>query len=409
VAVRDGKLLAMRIAGHEDGGFYQQIHAMARAGSFKEFQDAIGMLRYAGHNIGYADTDGNIWYVYNSPVPRRAEQFDWRRPLDGSDPRTEWQGTHTLEELPQVLNPESGWLVNTNTSPFRVTAEGENPDPARYPAYMVGEVGENPVYDSFRDFTTSRLHASRQILSGTDRFTFDEFTRAVSSRRVFQADEDVPALVGEWIRLAESDPIRAEALRPAVDALRRWDRISDIESTAMTLYMKWSLAYRGAPAFWFYHTLEPADAGGRARVRALETAIADLERDWGTPFVPWGEISRLQRPIDGSFSDERPSTPVAGSSGLFGLLHEFNPMPVKGQRRWYGRGGNSYVSVIEFAPKVKARTIIPFGQSADPQSEHYDDQSELYGRGELKPVWTTLEEVRANAVRAYRPGEEKIQ
>jgi acyl-homoserine-lactone acylase len=407
VAVRDGRSLAMRVARYEDGGFYQQLHAMARARSLQEFQAAVGMLRHPISNFGYADTDGNIWYVYNSPVPRRSERFDWSRPLDGSDPETEWRGYHTLEELPQVLNPESGWLVNTNTSPFRVTAEGENPDPARYPAYMVGEVGENPVYDTFRDFTTSRLHASRHILSGTDRFTFDEFTRAVSSRRVFQADDDVPALVAEWDRLAEADPRRAEALRPAIEALRRWDRISEMESTAMTLYMHWSLAYRGAPAYWFYNSLEPASTGEWARIQALETAVADLEGDWGTPFVPWGEVSRLQRPVDGTFSDRRPSTPVAGSSGLFGLLHEFNPMPVEGQRPWYGRGGNSYVSVIEFGPEVRARTVLPFGQSADPESPHHDDQAELYGRGELKPVGTSLEEVRAHAVRSYRPGEDR--
>jgi acyl-homoserine-lactone acylase len=405
VAVRDGRPLAMRIARYEDGGYYQQVHGMARARTFREFQDAVGMLRLLGHNLGYADRDGNVWYLYNSPVPRRPEGFDWSRPLDGSDPGTEWRGYHTLEELPQVLNPGSGWIVNTNTSPFEATAEGENPDLRRYPGYMVGEAGDHPVYDTFRDFTASRLHASRRILSGTGHFTLDDLARAVSSRRVFQADHDVAALLGEWDRLMAADPSRAEALRPAVERLRGWDRVSGTESTQMTLYMHWSLAYRGAPAYWFYNSLEPASTGEWARIQALETAVADLERDWGTSFVPWGEISRLQRPVNGAFSDERPSTPVAGSSGLFGLLHEFNPMPVEGQRRWYGRGGNSYVSVVEFGPEVRARTVLPFGQSTDPDSPHYRDQSELYGRGELKPVWTSLEEVRANAVRSYRPGE----
>jgi acyl-homoserine-lactone acylase len=146
-----------------------------------------------------------------------------------------------------------------------------------------------------------------------------------------------------------------------------------------------------------------------SRLDASRQILSGTDRFTFDELMPWGEISRLQRPVDGSFSDERPSTPVAGGSGLFGLLHEVNPMPVDGQRRRYGRGGNSYVSVVEFAQKVKARTIIPLGQSADPESPHHNDQSELYGRGELKPVWTAPEEVRANAVRAYRPGEEKIQ
>ncbi|HUG75661.1 MAG TPA: penicillin acylase family protein, partial [Acidimicrobiia bacterium] len=99
VAVRDGKPLAMRIARYEDGGNYQQLYAMARARSLGEFQEAVGQLRVLGHNLGYADRDGNVWYVYNSPVPRRSERFDWSRPVDGSDPETEWRGYHTLEEL----------------------------------------------------------------------------------------------------------------------------------------------------------------------------------------------------------------------------------------------------------------------------------------------------------------------
>lgn len=407
IAAGDGKPLAMNMARRVEGGYDQQRYAMSKARSLEEFREAVGRLDYLIHNIGYADVDGNIWYVYNSPVPRRSGQFDTRRRLDGSDPQTEWQGYHSLDELPQVLNPDSGWIVNTNTSPFKVTSAGDNPEPVRYPGYMVGEAREHRLYEMWRDHAASRLRASRQLVSAADQFTFDEFIKAVTSRRAFQADEDVPALVAEWERLEAVDTDRAEVLRTAVESLQAWDRTSSLESTAMTLYMHWSLALRGMPETWGYTSLDAVISGEWSRIRALETAEAELERDWGTASVPWAEVSRLQRPVDGAFSDERSSTPVAGSSGLFGLLHEFNPMPAEGQKRWYGRGGNSYVSVIEFAPEVKARTIIPFGQSADPQSSHYSDQSELYGRGEFKQAWTTLEEVRANAVHAYRPGEEK--
>lgn len=411
VALRDGRSLAMRVARNEEGGRWQQLYAMAHARSLAEFQAAVGMLRIVFHNVGYADREGNTWYVYNGAVPRRSDRFDWNRPVDGSDREAEWQGYHRLEELPQVLNPASGWIANTNTPPFEVTAEGENPDPTRYPRYMVGEAHASSLYERYRAQRTARLGASRRILARSEPFTFDGLTAAAGSRQVFQADEDLAALLAEWRRLTTVDKTRAEALRSVLDTLAAWDRVSGLESIAMTLYTRWSVAYRtdledgGTAPTWGYYRLEPVDTLPWARIRALEKAVATLKRDWGTSFVAWGEMSRLQRPQGGRFSDARSSVPVAGGPGLFGIIYMMDAMPVRGQKRWYVRGGNSYLSVIEFGPQVRARTIMPFGQSADPHSPHHLDQAELFGRGEFKPAWTTLEEVRANAVRVYRPGE----
>jgi acyl-homoserine-lactone acylase len=390
LGAHDGKLLAVRMAKFESDGWLREWYDMTKAKSLPALKRAMAPLNMLFGNVMYADRQGDTWYLYNGAIPRRDPRFDWTKPVDGSDPATEWQGYHTMQELPQLTNPKTGWMQNCNTTPFLLTREG-NPDPKSFPKYMVQE-GDNP-----------RGAISRQILAATPKFSFDDWRRAAFDTRVMNAQERLPALLAGLKERLDSGSGQtgsaAARLREVHNVLGQWNQRSTNESVAMTLF-----------SLWHDHVSRDRSPATDRQLAALNDVLDSLERDFGTWRVSWGELNRLQRldeSKDEKFQDARPSLPVPGVNGNDGAVFTYYAAPIAGQKRRYGVAGGSYISVVEFAPKVRALSIHTFGASGDPANKHYTDQAALYARGEFKPAWLTLKDIRANLESSYRPGKER--
>jgi acyl-homoserine-lactone acylase len=366
LGIRDGKYVAVRSARVERGGVLEQRLAMARARNLSEFKAALTRLALTGSNTLYAGRDGNIFYVHGNAIPKRAAG--------------QWEGYHSFDELPQYTNPPSGYLQNCNSTPFLAAGAGSGLDASRYPEYMV------PEMDNLR------AERSRQILEHTAKFTFENWAKAALDTYVLRAEKELPALLLEWEKLKSADPARAKRLAEVMNELTSWNRTSTVASVATTLYMRWSAAKT---------TRSPIDA--------LQHVKEQMEKEFGTWRIPWGQLNMLQR-IHSSgtletFDEARLSVPVAGGPGAAGFLFVFNTRTPPGGKRGYGISGNTYVAVVEFAKKVWAGSLLVFGQSADPASPHYFDQRDLYSNKAFKIAWFYERDVKLNAQRPYRPGE----
>ncbi|MGI9455366.1 MAG: penicillin acylase family protein [Aeoliella sp.] len=399
----DQTALAIRVARLFDIGRIAQAGEMIRARNFEQWRRAVSRCGLPMFNIAYADREGNIFYAYNGAIPIRDPNFDWTRPVDGSDPRTEWKGYFAFDDLPQVLNPPSGYVQNCNSTPFKTTDEG-NPDREDYPAYMMQD----------GQLDKRRAKMSRKILREAEGLTFNRLQELAFDTTLYWPLTELPKFKAELSKLENTNQSKAARVKPYLDHLLDWDCRVTESSTQATLCEAWyaELFGEGYPA----ETLRAEYAGDRAsRLEGLVKAAKILEHIHGDWKVPWGDVHRVQRfckrasvlHAGMSFNDLYASLPCCGAPGPMGVVFTAYSTP---SIRWvrpkrYLVVGASYLSAVEFGERVRAATVTPLGQVANPGSPHYLDQAQLMTSHKLKPGWLYPDEVIAGARHSYHPGE----
>ena len=378
----------------------QQSYLRTRASDLGSFMEIAQLKANSSNNTIFADDKGEIAYLHPQFVPRRNNRFDYTKPVDGSDPSTDWGSLSSLPELPNVVNPPNGWVDNNNNAPW--SAAGPfSPDPKNYPRYM-DMFGEN-----FRG-----IHALR-LLTGSKGWTLEKLQAAAFDSYQPGFAVLIPSLLKAYNALPVNDPRRARLQQP-IAVLRAWDYRWSGESVAQTLAMFWGDAMQKA-------LIAPADEPGNKRmmrlarditaeqkVQMLDEAVARLKREFGRWQVPWGEVNRFQRispEIVQPFSDSAPSIPVPFASSAYGSLAAFGASPKPGTVKWYGTSGNSFVAVVEFGPRVRAHAVTAGGESGHPDSPHFNDEALRYASGALREVYFWPDQLRGHTEKVYRPGE----
>ena len=398
VREEDGKWVTVRLMAEPIKALTQSFGRTKSTG-YASFRQTMELHTNSSNNTVYADAEGNIAYFHANFIPRRDPTFDWSRPVDGSDPATEWQGVHEIDESPNVLNPANGWIQNTNNWPYSVAGD-QSPKRADYPAYVEAGI-ENP----------RGIHAMR-VLSGKKDFTLASLIDAAYDSQLPAFDDLIPALVQAWDRTPASHPLKARLAEP-VALLRDWDRRWGVESVPTAVAVYWGdelwrrvSADEDLEGMSIYEYMAKKTAPD-LRLQALATAVDRLQTDFGTWKTPWGEINRFQRLTDDivhPFDDAGASIPVGFTSSRWGSLASFGTRRGKDTKRLYGVSGNSFVAVVEFGDSVRARAVSAGGESGDTASPHFNDQALRYSTGDLREVYFYPNQLKDHTEREYHPG-----
>jgi penicillin amidase/acyl-homoserine-lactone acylase len=348
-----------------------QYFRLNKARDRGEWLAAMRLQALPSVNFVFADRDGNIGYVYNALFPNRPEGVDWKHVLPGDRSDLIWKGYLPFERVPQLWNPKAGFLVNSNNTPFRATADGDNLDAAGFPASMGIQA----------NMTNRALRALEMF--GSDRRIGAEAFRRYKFDLHYSSDSDLARYIRE---IAAADPSGDPDFKHAQELLESWDRSTGRNSRAAALAVLMGLRVtqtKDGP-----QPVSPVDA--------LKEAIAVLKSHFGRIDPEWGAINRFRR--------GKLDLPIDGGPDVF--------RAVQGEPQDDGTitaaTGDTLVMFVTWdaAGNVSSESIHQFGSATlDERSPHYADQTPLFVAMMTKPVHFTEEELAGHVKADYRPGD----
>jgi acyl-homoserine-lactone acylase len=397
----DGKWMTIKIM-QEPAKALTQSYSRTKATDYKSFEQTMELHTNSSNNTIFADKDGDIAYFHGNFIPVRDPKFDWTKPVDGSDPATEWKGLMSVKDSPLLRNPASGFIYNSNNWPWSAAGESSQ-KAADFPAYV----------ENGREEAPRGWHALK-VLPGKKDFTIAGLIGAAYDSYLPSFERMIPPLLKAYDGAPASNPLK-EKLAEQIKMLRAWDYRWGVRSVPTSLAVFWgediarrvgTEARRAGQGVELYLMNTPS--AGDAMLQSLAAASDKLAADFGKWQTPWGDINRFQR-NDGAivqeFNDSKPSIPVEFASARWGSLASFGAKAYPGTKKWYGTSGNSFVAVVEFGDSVRARAVSAGGESGDPASKHFNDGAVNYATGNLREVYFYPNHLKAHTERVYHPGE----
>lgn len=372
----DQGTFSVRFGANMDIRGIEQWYRMNKASNYAEFYKAMEMVAIPGFNTVYADRDDNIFYVSNGKIPIRNPNYDWDGVLPGNTSETLWTEFHPFSDLPQYLNPKSGYLFNTNNTPFNATGEADNLKNEDFDPTM-----------GYETFDNNRSKRMGDLLKSYDKLSYDDFKRVKYDSQLPKDSLLYPTDLNVLFRLDET---KYPDVAKQISTLKNWDRNADIDSEGAAIFMKfyWNV-YEKYKNDGFERTISEDES-----IELLRSVKNHFTKNFGKENVTLGEIQKLKR------GDK--ALPIWGLPDVITAMYAATEY---GEGKHNVKQGETYIELTKLKkgqlPEIES--VINYGASNHPENPHYDDQMEIYAAKKLKRMTLDKNEVRKNAVRTYHP------
>ena len=362
---------AFRYPGMTEIRQVEQWFLMNQARSLEAWREVMRMQSFASFNFVAADKDGHIMFVHNSLTPVRTPGYNWQQYLPGDDSQLIWQETLKFDQLPQVIDPSSGWVLSANHTPFEVSGDDDNPDPSAY-----------PVTAGFDARMSNRALRGLELMRALGPISAEEFS-AIKHDKAYSPNSDPARHVQIALTLNYESDAR---LQSAQRVLAEWDLVTNIDNTNAAL----GVCLVSAPAILSADPVTEAIVAGE-----FEHCVDVLESNFGQVDPLWGEVNRhvrgdvnvavgggpdTLRAIYGrGLEEDGYLTNVAGD-GLYYLVS------------WDAQGNQSVLGTHHFG-----------SATLDERSPHYADQAEAFAQEQLRDPLFDPAKLEANIARRYQP------
>ena len=354
----------------------EQWWRMGKSKNFSEFYNNLKMKELPGFNIGYADKYDTIFYMSNGIIPKRAEGYNWKGIVPGDTKKTLWTEYHNIEDLPQVIQPESGFIYNANHSPFKSTSADENPNEKNY--------NENMGYETYDNNRSTRLI---ELIESYDKVSYDDF-------KDIKYDNSFPSKFNYNfmdISIIETLKLQAENdLFELLDIIQKWDRKTDIDSQGAGIYGV--LYYQLVRNYRSEIQKNNKTVSKEILLSALADTKAYIINNFGSIKITLGDFQKLVR------GDKE--LPIWG---LPDVITAMSSRPYKDGKHKVTQG-ESYIGLVRFNENGPIlESIISFGNSDNPDSDHYTDQMEKYSKFQTKKMTFDKNTIYSQAKKIYNP------
>jgi len=355
-------------------GALEQWWRMGKSKSFTEFYNVLKSKQIPGYNIVYADKNDTIFYISNGLIPRRSKDFEWKEAVPGNTSKTLWNETYDIDELPQVIQPSSGYVYNANHSPFLSTDKQNNPKKEMFPDEM-----------NFETYDNNRSKRLKGLIDSYDKISFNDFKK-------IKYDNQYPKPYHfSWMDINHLDKLDSNSfpeISTLIKNLQNWDRKANTSSIgAGTFLMLYHRLYK-----YYDEIPEPKIIPPSVLILALNDTKDYMMKHFGKSNVQLGEYQKLVRG-----NKELPS---------FGLPDVVTAMHSRSYRNGKVKvvAGESYIELVKFSKSgVEIESIISYGNSENKESEHFDDQMEMYLNFETKKMTFDKDKIYKESKKVYNP------